>query len=211
MKKTYNFLLVFLFVVIIISFSGCDRKASGNLVTDESQTQETEETQVTEEPSSVDASKPFAVKQDIAKNIFGVEGWLKVNGTFILGPAKLQEIVVTEDLQFSIDFLRKDYKDLASIVADYPDLLSTKVEEYGQVRYTLSDAVKVLVYGENTIILESQAFETSLRDIKSLPDLNLMYVADYIVLLNDQGKIKRAYKCNYYYQEIGRASCRERV
>ena len=202
MKKTYNFLLVFLFVVIIISFSGCDRKASGNLVTDESQTQETEETQVTEEPSSVDASKPFAVKQDIAKNIFGVEGWLKVNGTFILGPAKLQEIVVTEDLQFSIDFLRKDYKDLASIVADYPDLLSTKVEEYGQVRYTLSDAVKVLVYGENTIILESQAFETSLRDIKSLPDLNLMYVADYIVLLNDQGKIKRAYKCNYYYQDI---------
>lgn len=203
MKISHNYVLVCLFVVIMISFPGCDRNASGNNGTDENQaTQETQTTQVTEETSSDDPNKPFVVKQDISKNIFGVEGWLKANGTRIIEAAKLQEIVVTEDLQTSIDFLRKDYKDLASIVADYPELLSTKVEEYGQARYDLSDALKLLVYGENTIILESQAFQTSLRDVKTFPDLNLMYVADYIVLLNDQGKIKRAYKCNNYYQDI---------
>jgi len=60
MKKPYNFVLVILFVMIIISFPGCDRKASGNLATDE--TQETQETQVTEETSSIDASAPFVVK-----------------------------------------------------------------------------------------------------------------------------------------------------
>ena len=157
---------------------------------------------MTEETSSVEVSTPFVVKQDIAKNIFGVEGYLKANRTSIIGPAELQEIVVTEDLQASIDFLRKGYEDLASIVADYPELLSTKVEEYGQARYALSDTLNLSVYGENTIILESQAFQTSLRDVKTLPDLNLMHVADYIVLLNEQGKIKRAYKCNNYYQDI---------
>ncbi len=203
MKKPYNFVIVFLLVVILISFSGCDRKASGNLATDENQvTQETQATEETEETSSVDANTPFVVKQDITKNMFGVEGWLKANRTFILEPVKLQEIVVTEDLQFSIDFLRKGYKDLASIVVDYPDLLSTKVEEYEQVRYIISDALKVQVYGENSIILETPAFETSLTEVKTLSNPNLMYVADYIVLLNDQGKIKRAYKCNNYYRDI---------
>lgn len=203
MKKPYNLVFIFLFVVIIISFPGCDRKASGNSATGETQdTQEAQETQVTEETSSVDASTSFVVKQDISKNIFGVEGYLKANRTSIIGPAELQEIVVTEDLQASIDFLRKGYEDLASIVADYPELLSTKVEEYGQARYALSDTLILSVYGENTIILESQAFQTSLRDVNTLPDLNLMHVADYIVLLNEQGKIKRAYKCNNYYQDI---------
>jgi hypothetical protein len=202
MKKPYNFVIVFLLLVILISFSGCDRKASGNNVTDETQVTQETETQVTEETSSVEPNTSFVVKQDIAKNMFGVEGWLKANETLINGPANLQEIVVTEDLQLSIDFLRKGYNDLASIVADYPDLLTTKVEEYGQARYTLSDALNLLVYGENTIILESQAIQTSLRDIKTLPALNLMYVADYLVLLNEQGKIKRAYKCGSYYQDI---------
>ncbi len=208
MKKPYNFLIVCLFVVIIICLPGCDRKESGNSVTDETQvTQETQETQATQatqvtEETSVEPSTDFVVKQDIVTNIMGVKGALKANKALIIGPAELQEIVVTEDLQLSIDFLRNDYKDLASIVADYPDLLSTKVEEYGQARYALSDALKLYVYGENTIVLESQAFQTSLSDVKTLPDLNLMHVADYIVLLNDQGIIKRAYKCNNYYQDI---------
>lgn len=203
MKKPYNLVLIFLFLAIIISFPGCDRKASGNSATDGIQeTQEPKETQATEETSSVDPNTPFVVKQDIAKNIGGVKGYLKANGTLIVEPSKLQEVVVTEDLQLSIDFLRKDYKDFSSIVADYPDLLSTKVEEYGQVRYSLSDTLKLSVNGEDTIVLESQAFQTLLRDVKTLPDLNLMLVADHIVLLNEQGKIRRAYKCNNYYKDI---------
>jgi hypothetical protein len=203
MNKPYNFVLVCLFVVIIIGFSGCDRKDSGNNATDETQaTQETQASQATEESSSVEPSTAFEVKQDVTKNIVGVKGALKANRTLIVKPVKLQEVVVTEELQLSIDFLRKDYKDFASIVADYPDLLSTKVEEYGHVRYSLSDTLKLSVNGENTIALESQAFQTLLSDVKTLPDLNLMHVADHIVLLNEQGKIRRAYKCNNYYKDI---------
>ena len=198
MIKPINIALVLMSVLITLSFAGCERQEPGNMVTDETQT-----TQETSETSSDETSLPFVVKRDIAKNIFGIEGSLKANNTIIVGPASLQETVITEDLQSSIDFLRKSYKDLDSIVADYPDLLSTRVvDEYGQERYTLSDKLTLSVYGEKTIVLESQSFHTPLSEIKTLPMLNLIHVAEYIVLTNSEGIIQRAYLSNNRYQDI---------
>lgn len=196
------FISLVISMMLMISFMGCNRQETGN-VTTETTLETPQETQASQETSTAEVGPTFDVKQDIAKNIFGKEGDLKANKTIIIGPATLQETVVTDDLQSSIDFLRKGYKDLDSIADDYPDMLSTKVvDEFGQVKYRLSDKLKLAIYGSNTIVLESQAIQIPINDIKIIPELNLIHAADYIILTDAQGEILRAYLSNNRYEQI---------
>jgi len=188
-------LVVMMLVFVLLGLSGCDRDV------EVSQTTEVEVTDAVETTEEVVA--PLVVQPDIAKNILGNERNLRANRTIIIGPASIKEVEVTDDLQMSIDILRKGYEDLDSIAEDYPELLATKVEEdYGQVYYTFSDQLKLFTYGDDLMMLEMQFTQMSLNDVKVIPELNLIHTADLIVLTDALGGIVHAYQSDFRYEKV---------
>jgi len=103
-------LVVMTLVFVLLGLSGCDRNE------EVPQTTEVEVTDAVETTEEVVA--PLVVQPDIAKNILGNERNLRANRTIIIGPASIKEVEVTDDLQMSIDILRKGYEDLDSIAKD---------------------------------------------------------------------------------------------
>ena len=103
-------LVVMMLVFVLLGLSGCDRNV------EVSQTTEVEVTDAVETTEEVVA--PLVVQPDIAKNILGNERNLRANRTIIIGPASIKEVEVTDDLQMSIDILRKGYEDLDAIAED---------------------------------------------------------------------------------------------
>jgi len=97
-------------VFVLLGLSGCDRNV------EVSQTTEVEVTDAVETTEEVVA--PLVVQPDIAKNTLGNERNLRANRTIIIGPASIKEVEVTDDLQMSIDILRKGYEDLDAIAED---------------------------------------------------------------------------------------------
>ncbi len=103
-------LVVMMLVFVLLGLSGCDRNV------EMPQTTEVEATDAVETTEEVIA--PLVVQPDIAKNILGNERNLRANRTIIIGPASIKEVEVTDDLQMSIDILRKGYEDLDAIAED---------------------------------------------------------------------------------------------
>lgn len=103
-------LVVMTLVFVLLGLSGCDRNE------EVPQTTEVEVTDAVETTEEVVA--PLVVQPDIAKNILGNERNLRANRTIIIGPASIKEVEVTDDLQMSIDILRKGYEDLDAIAED---------------------------------------------------------------------------------------------
>jgi len=103
-------LVVMMLVFVLLGLSGCDRNV------EVSQTTEVEVTDAVETTEEVVA--PLVVQPDIAKNTLGNERNLRANRTIIIGPASIKEVEVTDDLQMSIDILRKGYEDLDAIAKD---------------------------------------------------------------------------------------------
>ena len=103
-------LVVMTLVFVLLGLSGCDRNE------EVPQTTEVEVTDAVETTEEVVA--PLVVQPDIAKNILGNERNLRANRTIIIGPASIKEVEVTDDLQMSIDILRKGYEDLDAIAKD---------------------------------------------------------------------------------------------
>lgn len=103
-------LVVMMLVFVLLGLSGCDRNE------EVPQTTEVEVTDAVETTEEVVA--PLVVQPDIAKNILGNERNLRANRTIIIGSASIKEVEVTDDLQMSIDILRKGYEDLDAIAKD---------------------------------------------------------------------------------------------